>query len=681
MAGETFLTTIIFAMNKTLLTLVAALSVAQISLAQEKSPCKFGKINPEDFQKKVYSIDSSADAVVLSDVGSSSFEGNNKSWFSLHFKRYTRIHILNKNGYDAATVEIPLYHEDDAEEQVINLKAVTYNLENGKITETKLEKSSVFSDKQDKNWLLKKFTLPNIKEGSIIEYQYEIQSDFLTHLQPWAFQGDNPVVWSEYTTSIPQFFSYTFLSQGYRLFDIKDSKDRVSTFAISETRGSSAAEHESFTSGITDYRWVMKNVPALKEESFTSTLKNHISKIEFQLSEFKDPLVYKNIMGTWPDLSKRLIESEYFGESLNKGNNWLGDMEKPLLTGAKTEAEKAARIYGYVRDNFTCTNHSSLYVDQTLKNVVKTRNGNEAEINILLTAMLRYADIKADPVILSTKPHGYTFELYPLISRFNYVISRAIINDKSYYFDASVPRLGYGKLMPYCYNGHARVINTDCTPVYLEADSLMERKVSSVFLTNNEQGDINGTMQQSMGYAESMEVRDQVKSKGQEDFVKGVRKTYPEDMDVSNIVIDSLNKPDEIVACKYDITIKNNGENTVYFNPMFGEGIKENPFKSAERFYPVEMPYAKDQTFILNMEVPKGYTVDEVPKSTRVKLNEQGDGMFEYLIQVQDNRIALRSRIVIKRTYFLPEEYDMLREFYNLLVKKQNEQIVFKKIK
>jgi len=668
-------------MTKTLLALVAMLSIAHASHAQEKSPCKFGKISPEDFQKKVYSIDSNANAVVLSDVGASTFEGNNKSWFSLHFKRYTRIHILNKNGYDAATLEIPLYHEDDMEEKVINLKAVTYNLENGKITETKLEKSNVFTDKVDKNWLLKKFTLPDIKEGCIIEYQYEIESDFLHHLQPWAFQGDNPVMWSEYNTSIPQFFSYTFLSQGYRNFDIKNSKDRTSTFVVAETRGAGASERETFTSGITDYRWVMKNVPALKEESFTSTIKNHISKIEFQLSEYREPLVYRNIMGTWPELSKRLIEAEYFGQSLSKGNNWLGDIEKPLLAGAKTNTEKAARIYGYVRDNFTCTDHNSLYLDQSLKNIVKTRNGNEAEINMLLTAMLRYADIKADPVILSTKQHGYTFQLYPLISRFNYVISRAVIDDKPYYFDASVPRLGYGKLMSYCYNGHARVIDAEATPVFLEADSLMERKVSSVFLINDEKGEIKGTMQQSMGYSESMEVRGEIKEKGQEDFIKGVRKVFPEEMNVSNIVIDSVNKPDEIVACKYDIAIKEEGEDIIYFNPMFGEAIKQNPFKSAERFYPVEMPYAKDQTFILNMEVPKGYTVDELPKSARVKLNEEGDGMFEYLIQLQDNRISLRSRIVIKRTYFLPDEYDMLREFYNLLVKKQNEQIVFKKIK
>jgi len=39
----------------------------------------------------------------------------------------------------------------------------------------------------------------------------------------------------------------------------------------------------------------------------------------------------------------------------------------------------------------------------------------------------------------------------------------------------------------------------------------------------------------------------------------------------------------------------------------------------------------------------------------------------------------MRSRLQIKRAYFQAEEYEMLREFFNLVVKKHAEQIVFKK--
>src|SRR5258706_382235 len=135
----------------------------------QKSDVKFGNVSEKDFATKIYSIDSNANAVVIADIGLSKLIGNTKGWFSLEFKRYRRVRLLNKNGFDVATEEIPLYSEGQVEEQISNLKAVTYNLENGKVVETKLEKENIFKDKLSKNWVIKKFTFPNIKEGSVID--------------------------------------------------------------------------------------------------------------------------------------------------------------------------------------------------------------------------------------------------------------------------------------------------------------------------------------------------------------------------------------------------------------------------------------------------------------------------------------------------------------------------------
>jgi hypothetical protein len=114
---------------------------------------------------------------------------------------------------------------------------------------------------------------------------------------------------------------------------------------------------------------------------------------------------------------------------------------------------------------------------------------------------------------------------------------------------------------------------------------------------------------------------------------------------------------------------------------MFGEAYNENPFKSAERFYPVEMPYTSDETYLATIEIPAGYELDELPKSMKLKLNEEGEGYFEYMIAQSGRIISLRSRIKMNRATFQPEEYETLREFFNLVVAKQKEQIVFKKKK
>ena len=145
--------------------------------------------------------------------------------------------------------------------------------------------------------------------------------------------------------------------------------------------------------------------------------------------------------------------------------------------------------------------------------------------------------------------------------------------------------------------------------------------------------------------------------------------------------VDSLEKIEEPLTIAYDFEMDSSQSDIIYVNPMFSEGYKENPFKSAQRFYPVEMPYKVDKIFTLQIEVPKGYVVEEIPKSVVVKANEAGDASFEYRLSESGGYVYLRSRLNVKRTWFGPEEYETLREFYSLVVKKHNEQIVFKKKK
>ena len=116
---------------------------------------KFGQISASDLQKKSYAIDSNARAVVLQDLGFVSVEGNPRGWFSLVTKRHKIVHILNKNGYSKATIEIPLYSSNGVDEDIKSIKAVTYNLENGKVQETKFDKANIFTVKESKTRLVK----------------------------------------------------------------------------------------------------------------------------------------------------------------------------------------------------------------------------------------------------------------------------------------------------------------------------------------------------------------------------------------------------------------------------------------------------------------------------------------------------------------------------------------------
>jgi hypothetical protein len=353
-----------------------------------------------------------------------------------------------------------------------------------------------------------------------------------------------------------------------------------------------------------------------------------------------------------------------------------------VLAGAATPTEKAQKIYAFVRDNFTCTAEYAIYLTEdngnALKTVMKTKKGSVADINLLLVAMLQHEAIEAYPVLLSTRENGVTHEFYPLMDRFNKTVVLAVVEGKSVYLDASDPMLGFDKLSPDCYNGHARVITGAGIPVYLDADSLMERKVTTVFLANTDKGQWEGTLNSTLGYYESLDLRQKIKAKGKEQQIKSMQNALGETTILAP-EFENLDDKDKCVTVSYKLQMARNDEDVIYFNPMLAEGYKENPFKSAERLYPVEMDYANEETYVLNVEIPAGYKVDDMPKSARVKLNDT-DGMFEYLVGVQDDRLMLRSRLVIKRANFSADDYQTLRDFYGYVVKKQSEQVVFKKV-
>lgn len=663
--------------------------------AQDKLPIKFGKVTVQDFDIKSPLIDSNTNAVIVAEKGTSEFIANPTDFtFSLIYKKKRRVKLINKNGFDAATVAIPLYVGSNGKsERLEDIDAFTYNIENGKVVSEKVDKASIFTEKTSKNWVVKKFTFPALKEGSIIEYAYEIKSDFFFNLQSWTFQDEYPVLWSQYEAAIPEFYRFIILTQGYQPFAVnKVDKSQTSfTFIDKQERqpngafapAGSANQMVNISGNIDYHTWIMKDVPGLKEEPYTTTIRNSLARIEFQLKEIAYPnTITRPVMNTWEKAAQSLMEEDDFGIAINRPNNWLDDDVAVIVNGAATDAEKTRRLYEYVRDNFTCTNYNRYSITGSLKDVMKNKNGSVADINMLLIAMLRTLKIDAHPVLLSTRSHGFASELYPLMDRYNYVVAHISDGNKNYFLDAATPRLAFNKLPLSVYNGQARVITeNEGIPVYFMADSLKETNNSVVFVSNGTDGKMEGAFTSNLGYYSSLRLRNKIASSGIEEYKKDIKSDLPDDAEISNLQIDSLKKYDEPVTVKFEMKLDGFGDaDMVYFNPMLGEAIKKNPFTAAERFYPVEMPHTVNDIYTLNMEVPKGYRVEELPQSSRVMLNDD-EGMFEYLISADELAIQMRCRLLIKKANFLKEDYLTLRDFYSFLVKKEAEQIVFKKIK
>jgi hypothetical protein len=658
------------------------------AVAQDNASAKLAKVTIGDFTVKSPVIDSGTNAAILVDKGDVSFEGNEKGWFNYVFRRTTRILIRKNKSFDLSTVKLLLYNNNDDKEVVSNLTGVTYNIENGSLAETRLNSKDVFEEKYDQNHFYKKFTMPAVREGSIIEYSYTIKSGFIFNLPSWEFQTtDGPTLWSEYNVVIPSLLSYMSVMQGSHKFDINSSGEGFKNYTIKQSQanhgnyGSGGEQSLNVSSPTLLHHWAMKDVPVFYVENYLSSPANYIDKIRFQLFKTYDGEYYHDVDNSWSKVNEELLKSEEFGRPLADDNEWLDKVLTHVVDENDEPRTAAKKIYYYLQDNYTCINHYSKYIKTSLQDVVKKKSGTVGDINLLLIAMLNRQKIMAWPVLLSTTEFGRNTPSYPLMEQLNYVIAKVKIDSSTYWVDAATPFLPFGKLPANCYNGYARVVTGDSVAIYLTPDLLKESRTVNVFISNSDNKQVEGAFTDNIGFYESLAAKETIARTSLNAYRSNLKASFPDDISIGEIQCDSVSKPEYPVSIKFDFKLPAfENADIVYFNPMLGKAIKENPFYAAERVYPVEMNYTTDYIYNLSMDIPTGYKIDELPKSARVMLNNS-EGIFEYLVSADASTIQMRCRLNIKKATFTPEDYHTLRDFYAYVVKKESEQMVFKKIK
>lgn len=665
--------------------LCLSLSVCALtSLAQGKAKHMLPKLTPADFTLPANAIvDSNSNAVILADLGDVHFIGNKNGWFSYVYVRQTRIKILNKNAFDLATVRVGLYGKDENIEQLSNVSASSYVLENGVMVPTKMDPRDVYSTRTDKHWTEAKFSVPGVKEGAILEYTYTITSPYDYHLPSWEFQRVRyPCLSSEYHVEIPQTLNYVLVRQGVHPYAVDKGSTGNGSYAVTEKADPSALgapDRELMVSAVTvKHDWVMKDIPAFTPERYLTTPDNYIDKISFQQSSYYTGQESIATTNTWAKATEELLTGSDFGGALNDDQDAIADLADKIPQGTSILATAKAAYY-YVSRHFTCINFYDKYVRTNLRDVIRNNSGTVGEINLLLTGILRRKGFEADPVLLSTRDYGFNMASYPMMEKLNYVIVRLHVGDRIYYLDAARPQLAFGTLTDDCYNGHARIIsNKDSGSVYFSADSLKESKVTMVLMAATDKG-LGGTWQSTLGKQESYGVRRRVAEHGEAQFFKDIQTSWGDDAQISDGGIDSVDRLEDPVKVHYDFQLKQQpGASLLYLYPVMGGDWRKNPFTAAERKYPVEMYYAVDQTYIFSLMIPDGYVVDELPKSAKVSFN--GDqGYFEYLIVNQGGQVQLRCRVRLNKAWFSADDYSSLRDFFAFIVKKENEEVVLKK--
>jgi transglutaminase-like putative cysteine protease len=672
---------------KKLFVLVLVYSAVQTTLLSQEKEFDVGKIKPEELAINVCPIDSNAGAWIIGEYGTVDYRYSQTEGFLLYYNHKVRIKILKNTEFDQASFAIPIYQFSYNWEK-IDIDGYTYNLEAGKVVKSKLTKDSRFEESVNKNKKNIKITLPNVREGSVIDLEYTITSPYVWEVRDWFFQQDIPVLYSKFVANFPQYYTFKKFLNGFINVDIKQEQINTSFTYTEKERSDGLATSTQYYTGQVDYTlyrttYIARNVEPFKEEPYLSSARNYISLLEYELESVQYPHDIPHYYSkNWETINKELMEDEDFGLLLNRSGFVKDTVQK--LTGNLTDPmAKAQAVYVYLRDNLKWNGSKRYYASNSLKKAFDTKTGNSAEINLLLTVMLREAGIKADPVILSTRDNGIALISYPIINKFNYVISAAKIDGKTYLMDATNPYIPFGMLPERCLNGQGRIISqTASETVDLVPSTNYFKTAIAQMKLNPENGDLTGSMKiYCKGYAAANDRTNIAESKSKDDYIKQMQDKSPGlSIESYNFYgLDSLDIPLQKILGQVTINSATTAAGDIItLNPMLFEQTTKNPFKLDQRKYPVDYTYPYDQTFVFILDIPEGYVVDELPVSGAISMPDNA-ARYMYSVNSTNGKIQLTSKFSIKKTLYNEDEYPQLKEFYNQIVAKNAQLVVLKK--
>jgi len=647
--------------------IICILSFVQIAVAQNYVH-EFGKYSNEEFQLQQYAKDPTAEAVVIYDIGSSHFIRNDDG-FQVLFERKMKIKIFNKAGLKWAQISIPYYEESNKYEEILELKGNTYNYENGQVRISALDPNNVFNEKYNEHWYDRKFAMPDVKEGSVIEISYKIQSPYLFNFRNWDFQNKIPVIYSEYTVFMIPFYEYTNILQGANNFDGFKSYE---TSSYSSPFGSINYQDKA-------YCYVMKELPAFKDESFITSANDYIIKLDFQLSQLHRPDgSIQAIMTTWPKLSEEMIDNESFGKYINNSKKRAKEIVDGMQITTKPAIEKAKNIESFIKSKFNWNGYSDKFASKSVKEFLTAKTGNCADINLFLTGMLNAAGIEAYPVILSTRSHGKIKLDYPFSHFFNYVIVMAKIDSLLILLDATEPLSNFSEIPSRCINDAGLIIQKNKTE-WMKLQSTSNSDISYNFdlrLNANKDSINQHCKLMTTGY-EAIDYRRKFSTAYKDLKIKLMGTNSLSGDSLKPIDLDQIEKPFEI---DFNSKVQSESiEDKIIISPFCGFTITENPLKQPVRTYPIDFVYRKSYKFQSAIAIPTGYKLMTLPEDLKIN-NSLVRVVYATDIQKKDTIIVIGSYLFKKDVYPI-SDYSNLKSYFNGIVDKFNEKLVFVKEK
>jgi hypothetical protein len=639
------------------------LLMSSLSYSQKERTFKLGKTTLEEIKMSTYEKDTTANALVLHEKGQTYLSERHNLDFRTDY--YHRIKLFDKKEFERATVSIELYDKERAED----IEAYSYHEENGKIVKTKLQKEQIFDKDLNEKWKEIVFTIPNLKEGSVIEYKYSVISPY-TSIDNWYFQSDIPKLKSDYKFIYLGNYKYNVRLLGFLKLDRDDASVRKNCVDVPGIGVGSC--------GVLEYG--MDHVPAFTEEQYMLSKENFISHMKFDLiSITRTDGRVKSFTQTWEDTDKN-FEKNYLDGQTNKDRFFEKYLPEGLLA-IQDPLEKTKKVYKHIQNHFTWNDQYWSFKNINLRDAYNQKKGGVDAINLSLYNSLQAANIESYIMMIATRDKAIPTKLYPVTKDFNYIIVKAVVDGKTYFLDATQKFLSFGQLPMRCLNGEGRVLDFKNGSYWEEILPVLKNRMRIwVQLEINDENELVGKVNVGQGGYFASDTREEMSRKSKDQYLNTIESRMI-DYEIENYDIKAQFDLDKKLSESFTLVPDEAvfDADKIRINPFFYHRVQTNPFQLNERSYPVDFGYPRMYTYTVTLDVPKGYQVSSIPEETSVK-TAAGSAEMTFRSNQIGEKITMSYKYQIKKKVYSSDEYYQLKEFYNKLIALHKSNIVFQKI-
>ena len=525
--------------------------------------------------------------------------------------------------------------------------------------------------------------LPNVSAGSIIEIKYKVVSPFLYAIPRHYFQKDVPVEFSQLKVDVPNYFTMAPIPTGVIPLNRKEE------------------EKITFGADVTQYTFDASDIPGIEDDKYVLDINDYRASLKYELSKISYPgRTTKHFTKDWNSICKNLSKAKDFGDAMKKKVKPAEDLLNTIST--LSEKEKLFKIVDFINSHVTWNGNTSRYGSTSYKKLFEANEGDVAEINLLLINLCRKAGLEAHPVLTKNRLHGIFNTNYPSLTEINYVFAQVEIDGEELFVDATSPYFEPGNLPLRALNIQGVVIKDDKYQIIeLTNTNLIYKRFAGKYNFNLDENRMEGAGNYVVKNYAAVKARRKLKEENndedQQEFLKEfnedeesdeeggedeVEDDETEEEDVYNYSgTEGLENKYGNIMSSFDAQLYSPLEtigDEIYIDAFVSLIFDENPFLKEMRQYPAFFNSKHHINHVSILKIPEGYVLKSRPENITLKMiNDKGS--FSYKINEAQGSITVNALFKINDDIFMSEEYASLYEFFNQIILKQKEKIVFVK--